>query len=266
MNQTAHRICAWAGIGSMVLFGLGLWIVAGFVPPPSPKDDSQEIVQMFQDDTNRIRTGMIICIFAAALIGPWVASVGIQMRRIEGRYPVLTWTWLICGTALVVEFIFLFIFWQVAAFRPDRGDDLIYLLNDMAWVPMICLTSTTIVQGLVLAVAILLDTREEPIFPRWAGYLNIWVIVCLSTGTFTVYFKDGPMGWNGILVWWIPVVAFAAWMITNSVLVMRAINKQETELDPPHHSDDDHSPRVDRLTVEVESLRRELATVVARTH
>jgi hypothetical protein len=79
----------------------------------------------------------------------------------------------------------------------------------------------------VIGTAIFGDTREQPIFPRWAGYLNYWVAVLFLPGSVTVFFRDGPFAWDGIFTWYLPLTVFAIWIVTNSVLTVRAISAQQ---------------------------------------
>lgn len=110
MNAWAQRACAWSGIVCLVLFFLGFWVIAGFIPPPSPKD-----------------------------------SV---------------------------------ILWQAATFRPE-------------WSPEI--------------------------------------VQIFLPGSISVFFKDGPFAWNGLLTWYLPLTVFTAWIIVNTVLTLRAITREERE-------------------------------------
>src|SRR5262245_13486732 len=80
----AHRLCAWSGLLLTVLFLIGFWIIAGFVPPPDPASGPEEIARRFSDDADRIRVGMIISSLAAMLLIPWAAAIRTQLRRIEG--------------------------------------------------------------------------------------------------------------------------------------------------------------------------------------
>lgn len=252
MNLTVQRLCAWSGLASIVLLAVGFWGVAGFLPPPSPADDAQEIAQLFEDDTYRIRAGMIISLFASILLAPWSAVITVQLRRIEGRHSVLSWTWIIVATCLVLEFLFLLMFWQTASYRPGRDPDSIYIINDLAWIPFVGLTSSIVMQAFVLGIAMLIDKRPTPIFPRWGGYFNLWAALCLTPGTFVVCFKDGPLAWDGLIALWIPVCVFATWMVVNAFLMARAVDQQTVEEPEPD------------LAAQVEELRAELDRIKAR--
>jgi hypothetical protein len=228
MNATAQRACAWSGIVCLVVFFLGFWVIAGFIPPPSPKDSARQIAELFQRDQTRIRLGMIVSVFASALLASWAAAITVQMRRMEGRNSVLAFTNLAVGALFVLEFIISLVLWQAATFRP-RSPEIVQLLNDIAWMLFVCIASTPILQALVMGVAVLGDKRARPIFPRWAGYFDFWVALLFLPGSITVFFQDGPFAWNGLLTWYLPLTVFTIWIIANTVLTLRAITREELE-------------------------------------
>jgi hypothetical protein len=167
---------------------------------------------------------MIVSMASAALLMPYVVSMAIHMRRIEGRFPALAMIQFGMGTLFVLEFIYLIFFWQTATFRVDRAPELIQLLNDMAWIPFVGLTSTAVLGVACFGIAVLLDRRERPIFPRWLGYYNLWVALMFTPGTFNVFFHHGVLAWNGVLAWYIPLTVFATWLIINPIYLSKAVD------------------------------------------
>ncbi|BDB43986.1 hypothetical protein [Mycobacterium kiyosense] len=79
-------------------------------------------------------------------------------------------------------------------------------------------------------VAILIDRRPTPVFPRWLGYVNLWTAMIFCAGTFNVFFKRGPLAWNGLLAWWLPVVVFGVWLVLVSVYLIRAVQSHLAEV------------------------------------
>ena len=68
--------------------------------------------------------------------------------------------------------------------------------------------ATLIAQAAVFGVAILLDKRAVPIFPRWLGFLNLWAAVMFVPGSFNVFFLQGFLAWDGWLAFYFPVAVF----------------------------------------------------------
>jgi hypothetical protein len=101
------------------LFLIGWVLLARFVPPPSPIDSPEEIAQFYRDNLVGIRVGMVLALFASALLLPWGGAICAQMLRIEGARAPLTWAWIAAQACVVIEFIYPCAFWLVAAFRPE---------------------------------------------------------------------------------------------------------------------------------------------------
>jgi hypothetical protein len=224
MNRTVHKFCAWSGTLCLALLVVGFILFAGFIPARSASQSAQQTAQFLVENRDMIKWGLIVAMFAAPLLMPFAATISIQMRRIEGRYPALAMTELGLGAILVLEFIYLIFFWQTATFRADRDPELIQLLDDMGWIPFVGLTSTIVLQVTVFGVAILLDRRERPVFPRWLGYYNLWVALMFLPGTFNVFYQDGPLSRNGIIAWYIPLTVFATWLLITSFYLSRAVD------------------------------------------
>jgi hypothetical protein len=224
MNRTVHKFCAWSGTLCLALMVVGFVLFAGFIPARSAGQSAQQTAQFLLENRDMIKWGLIVAMFAAPLLMPFCASISIHMRRIEGRYPALAMTELGLGAILVLEFIYLIFFWQTATFRTDRAPELIQLLDDMGWIPFVGLTSTIVLQVMVFGVAILLDRRERPVFPRWLGYYNLWVALMFLPGTFNVFYQSGPLSRNGIIAWYIPLAVFATWLVITSFYLSRAVD------------------------------------------
>lgn len=171
---------------------------------------------------------MVVAMIGAALTGPWVAAITTQLRKIEG-WSVLVLTQFSLGTLLVLEFILFLLFWEVAAFRVDRSDESIQLINDLGWIPFIGLTGTAIIQASVIAAVILRDKSATPRLPRWSAYFNIWVGLAFIPGSWNSLFKDGPIAWDGAFSFYIAMVAFLGWYLVNSYVVLRAVKRDEQE-------------------------------------
>ena len=226
MNTKSQLLCAWCGIGFLVLFGLGWWILAGFLPPISPALNANEVAAFYQENTGRIRLGLMITMFSAALTAPWVAVIAVQMKRIEGDFPVLAYTQLIVGTVGILILVLPALIWTTAAFRPERDIELIQLLNDFGWLLFIMTFSPAFIQNLVIGLAIFSDQNETPVFPRWLGYFNIWVAILFIPGGLITFFKTGPFAWDGILAFWLPVVVFFGWFLVMFQALLKTIKQQ----------------------------------------
>lgn len=225
-----QRVGAWLAPISMGVFGIGFWWIAGFIPPPAPTLPAEQIAAIFQTNTNGIRLGLLMTTLAAAMQGLWVATVTVQMRRIEGDASPLAFLQLGFGILGCFEFMVPVMIWQSIAFRPDGDPLTMQRMNDTAWLMFVGLIATGLVQVLTIGVAALRDKRAEPVFPRWVGYFNLWVAAMFCPAGLIVFFHSGPFAWNGIFSFWLLLVSFTLWLVVMTwVLLTHSIPQQVRE-------------------------------------
>ena len=229
MNRVINKCCAWSGVAMLVIMGVGFMLLAGFVPPPSPQLTADEIARRIIGSRDAIRWGMILMMVAASILELYYVAITLQMRRIEGKYPTLALVQFGLNTLAVIEFLYIIFFWQTATFRAQRSSELIQLLNDMAWVPFVGLTSTLVMGSVAFGLAILLDRRREPVFPRWLGYYNLWCALMFTPGSLDVFFKSGPLAWNGLISFYIVIGVFASSLFINGYFVSKAVDSTIAE-------------------------------------
>jgi hypothetical protein len=115
-------------------------------------------------------------------------------------------------------------------------------------------------QWLSIGIAILRDRRQQPVYPRWVGFVNIWLAVLFCPGNFIYFFRSGPLAWNGLLSWWATVVGFFVWLVVMIVMTFKAIAHQDAEAALP--GGDVSDPRVqqalDQMADEIAALRAEV--------
>lgn len=272
MSTRGELVCARTGYLFLALFVVGWVPLAGFVPPPDPAAGPDVIAAMFRDNTIGIRLGMCLCIFATALLLPWGGAVVVALRRAQGHDSPLVYAWIIAHACLTIEFVYPCMFWAVAAFRPEGADERIRAFNDLAWLPFLGITSTAVFQAFALAFAAFTDRRPagdgsraelaesggagKAVFPRWFGYFQIWDALLFAPAGLIMFFHDGPLAWNGIIAFWVAIVAASAWFLVTTAVVVAAIRRgagSAGEADPGL------AERVRRLEDEVAAITRERA-------
>jgi len=226
-NRRMQMACVWTGPVMIVGWVVAFVVLARFIPPPSPGKSPAEVVDLYRDHTDAIRLGLVITLFASALLVPFAAVITAQLKRIEGPRSVLSWTQLISAGLLSLEFIIPLVVWQAAAYRPDETSaEVMRMLNDLGWLLFVSVVSSAVVQFASIGVAILSDEREVGVFPRWAGYFNLWVAFLVIPAGIVPFFKHGPFAWNGAFGFFLPLVVFAAWIAVMVVLLRRAIDQE----------------------------------------
>jgi hypothetical protein len=273
MNTRSQLLCIRSGYVFLALFVVGWVPLAHFVPPPDPAAGAHQIADMFRGNTTGIRLGMCLCIFASALLLPWGGAVIWQMRQIEGGHSPLVYAWIVAQACLTIEFIYPCMFWAVAAFRPDDGAvaaEKIRAFNDLAWLPFLGITSTAAFQAFALAIVTLNDRRPagdgrraelaesggagraQPMLPRWFGYFQIWDALLFAPAGLIMFFHDGPLAWNGVIAFWVAIIAAAAWFLVTTPVIAAAIKRHASRPD----ESEDLASRVRRLEERLSAITR----------
>jgi hypothetical protein len=223
-------VLVWGGVVSILLFAIGWVGLMRFLPPLAPSHSARAIAHIFRVRATGIRFGAIFMMAGTMLWVPWAAVIAAQTRRSEGDRPVLVWTQV--GSAAVGAAVVIMgqIFWVVAAFRPGRSPQLVLLLSDLGFIAEIMPFMIFVVWNIALAMAIFGDDSDAPAYPRWAGYLCVWLAVLYVPGGALAFFQHGPFGWNGLMAFFVPAIAFFAWLVVMTVLAMRAIARQAQAL------------------------------------
>lgn len=222
----------WCGAGYLAVMFVGWGAVAGFLPPTAPSAGSAHIGALYNADVTRIRIGMVLVMVGALVYIPFAAVVSQFIARIEGTAGIVTYSFILGAAGNMMLTFYPAIWWLTAAFRPDRAAELIYLMNDMAWLQFIGGATIYLAMPLSVAVAALCDKSPDPVFPRWCGYANIWFALTIVPDQLLFFFHRGPFAWNGLFGLWIPVVMFGAFFIINGLVLRKAVLRDRAVLGP----------------------------------
>ncbi len=230
-NRVSQIVAAWCGFGTMAVMFLGLW-PAGFLPlPPSPGLSAAEIAAVYRNNTMGIRFGGILTVGASGLFLMYSAQVSATLRRqVEaGVTPIWSTVQLAAGTATSFLFLVPGMFWTIAAFHPERPPEVTQALSDVGFLFFLMPFFPAAIQDLAIGLAILGDRSKTPAFPRWVGWLNLWVFFLFLPAGLAGTFKRGPFAWDGLFVWWIPLGIFSIWCTAMTRYLVKAINREAAE-------------------------------------
>jgi len=228
MNIKYQKACAWAGFVAMAVFFSGL-LTMTFFPALSPSLTPEQVAEIYQTHQSRILLGALLLVISAMFCGPFDAAIFLQLRRMEGeRRPIASYAQLASGIANIQFFILPGIFFVIAAYRPDRPLEVLYALNDIAWIVTMLPWTVGAMQCICIGVAVLSHGTATSIYPRWLGFFNIWIAVGMATSSVIPFFKFGPFAWNGLIGFWIPATVFGLWMGVMWWMTLRAIDKEDT--------------------------------------
>jgi len=163
----------------------------------------------------------------------------------------MAFTQLALAALATLEFVIPYVFMLVSTYRPDIDPDVTLALFDLSWFFFLGVVCTFVPQLALFGIAVLLDTRATPIFPRWLGWLNLWLCLTFTPASLIVFFKDGPFAWNGFFVWWVPVTAFLFWFLPNFIYLLKA---SEADDGLPAGRDAILEREVDELRARLEAL------------
>jgi hypothetical protein len=232
LNATAQRVFSGTGPVLIVLFFVG-WVMSGLIPPPSPTLSAPEIVAKFTEHQVQTRIGCLIMMVGVAFYGTWTAVISLCIYRTEqGRFPIFAFCSMImpgCGTFV---FGLIPLTWAVASFRPGQiGADVTLTLNDWTFFMVLYSWPTFALTMLAYGWAILRDKNHpEPIFPRWLGYANLWFALLMVPGGMIGFTKTGPFAWDGIISFWVVVVAYFLWIVAMTTGTIRSVSTAERRL------------------------------------
>jgi hypothetical protein len=226
-RRNAQLICVWCGPVMLVAVGVGVVVLAGFVPGPSPATSAAQINARYLQNLSGIRAGMCLQMAGIALIAPWGAALAVQTHRGNPGTAIFTVTQIVCVAVTTIIGVLAPIAWGFASFRAgSQSPELTRTLNDLGWIVFIFDWSPIAVWYASVGLAIIMDRSEQPVFPRWAAYLSFWTAGLSAPGGLTILFKHGPLAYNGLLSLWIPLGVFGIWISAMTVLVIQGIHRE----------------------------------------
>jgi hypothetical protein len=226
MNTRDQRIC----LGLVPLFGalfvIGFMIFPGFFPPLSPTMTAEQVAAFYRDHVGQIRASMILLNLIGIGFIPFFMVIVVQMMRMGNPSRAFAYSYLSAAASGGTLFAIADLAWLNAAARPDRDPQLTMLLNDLAWFCFTTPVGFIIIQNLCLALAIYMDARPEPVFPRWVAHFNVASAVLMIPGAFALMYKTGPFAWDGVLSFWLRVATYTLYVAVMFFVVRTAINRQ----------------------------------------
>ena len=232
MDRRIEQLCAWCGPAFLVVLVVGLWFVAGLIPPPSPSDSAEHIAAFYRAHAGQVRLGMLICMLGSVLLAPFIALISRQIRRSSPRLELLADVQLICGVIAVVILLLFELLLATIAFRPDMSPQVLRALNDLAWTTLLWPFSPFSLEYAAIGVAVLTDRREHPLHPRWVGLVSLLVAALFALGGPTLWAMHGAFSWDGLLTLWVVLGSFGLWVSVMCWSMIRAIALQGKAIPP----------------------------------
>lgn len=224
-----QRAMAWSGMVAALLTAIG-FVLARFLPVPPGADMSPlQVAEFYNAHPTATRLGLLLVSVGLCFLGPMVALTTTQMLRIQGAPASLAQLQQIGGISVIIVVVVPPIIMNTAAFRPDRDPAATQTLNDVAWLLFITAIGLFFLQEVPIAIAILMDRAARPVFPRWVGYVNLWVPLTFLPALLAYFFKAGVLAWQGLLVFYLGLTTFFIWVIVMTWGLLRAVGQQSRE-------------------------------------
>jgi len=231
MTFTIWRVGAWLGVVYMVLGLLSWCVVAKFLPPPAQSLDADGIKAFFLDDQYRIRAGLIVYITVGPLYAGFSIVISRILLRIEGPQGILHQIEFYGGVLTAIVTQFSGIFWLAASFRTEtRSAQDIQLLHDVGWFIFDMTFMVTTLQFAAFGVAVLLDRRATPLFPKWTTWLSFAAGGAFIPLLVMPFLTTGPFAWNGLFNYYIALGGFFVWIAVVFFHALKAISRVEREI------------------------------------
>lgn len=223
-NTTLLSVLAYSGIALVISLAVSQGLLMGFIPPPSPSLSAEELAKIFIERKTGIRIGTFIqCIFYTFYL-TWAMSIVMLMRRMERGLPILTYVSIANTGGGYVFFLLMPITWAALAFRPEEMDPhFLQFMNDWVWFVFILSWPPFAIFMICIAIAIFRDHNVPTIFPRWVAFFNLWCAFLIFPAALIEFFKTGPFAYDGLISFWFIYIVFFGWIMTMSVLVLRAV-------------------------------------------
>jgi hypothetical protein len=205
---------------------------SGILPPQSPNHSALQIAGWYQDGNTLKLAGFAATAVAVSLVGPLIVAVTLQMFRIEGRSPAMSFLQFGSGIVTWVLMVFPMMILCAAAFRPGRDPQITQALSDLGYITFFMGFGPFAMQDIAIGIAVLGDRSARPVFARWVGWFNLWVAFLFLPAVVIPFFKVGPFTYRGLLAFWIPTMIYGLWALVMGYATRKAIRAEAAEEQP----------------------------------
>jgi hypothetical protein len=233
-SERSQRAILWWGIGMAVVYTFALIFLLQQVPTKNPAWTAQQVADFYAQNQSKIKWGAVLASWTGAFMMPVLAVITVQMARVEtGGWKIWSVLSLVSGAMMSLLLMLPPLFWGVAAYTAPRKDpEVTALMHELATLTLTTTDQYYIFMWVGVTVIALRPAtqlvKNNP-FPRWWGYLSLWITIMFEAGAVAFVPRSGPFAWNGLLVFWSPLTLFGVWITVQSWLVFRALRAQAAE-------------------------------------
>ena len=226
MNTRNQLLLTHSAIPMALIIFVGSFVMTGWLPPPSPSLSAAEVAAVFTPDNVMLRIGVLLMCLFCPLVIAFSAVIATQLKRCEGKHHTLANLQLASQAAGLALFYVPGFLWLAISYRTGTPPEIIVVLNDAAWFMFLAGAGPTILQWACIGLAILSDKSATPVYPRWLGYLHLWLALGAFSGQVIPFVKTGPFAYNGLFGFWIVATVFFIWVTAAYLWTLKAVKNQ----------------------------------------
>ncbi len=216
----AQKALVYWAMAFMTIYGLAWMFLLRMMPPPPATLTPAEVAAFYTEHGSGVRLG--------AAIAAWTSGFMVQLARLEKGLPIWAILELVGGIMMSIFLVLPPDFWGSAGFHPDRAAEATAVMNDLANLTLVTTDQYYMFQLVPIAVvALSTAARADSPFPRWFGYYTIWTGLIFEVGPLGFLVERGPFAWNGLIVFWLPLIFFGSWLGVTVWSLLRALGRQE---------------------------------------
>lgn len=242
-SERSQHAILWWGITFAIIYAVAFIFLLEQMPLKDPAWSAEQVAAWYNEDAGQIKWGAVLASWTGAFMLPILTVLAIQMARVEtGGWKIWSALTLVSGAMMSLFLMLPPMFWGVAAYTAPRNDpEVTTVMHELASLTMTTTDQFYIFAWIAVTVIALRPAtqlvKNNP-FPRWWGYLSLWITIMFEAGAIAFIPRSGPFAWNGLLVFWSPFVLFTIWITIQSWLMFRALRGQVAEPDPERASDE----------------------------
>ena len=226
--KSFDNFCAHSIIICAALIALGPILIAGWLPPLSANMGAQELKAIFVEDHFAILIAMTLCGLSGMFYTLFGSAIATVIERMSPGHASLARVQFSMAAATGIVISLLGFLGLALAFRTDIDVQVLRFGADLWWLTFVGWYCPALWQYITIAWAIFSDS-EQKLYPRWVGYLNMWVSLSLAPGLYMAFFHDGPFAWHGIFGFWLVAFGFFAWSFVMWRMTLKALNALDYE-------------------------------------
>jgi hypothetical protein len=206
-----------AGAVAVLLFVVGAAIAGR---PPDFDASSQAIVDYLDEDRTRIQVSSALLVLAIPFLVWFLAAVSALVRDGTPARSAANLA-LVAGAVAGGVFLTDVAALLVGALRPEsmaESPALAQALYDYSWIAP---AASAPLFAAMLAALGTLGLREPALWPRWLGWAGIAAAAAYLLRTGAMFTDDGVFAADGVLGFFVPIVALLGWTLLASLLLAR---------------------------------------------